>query len=533
MRSARPRFQPEALLIQGHKDESGQEAVPAAGGQGRHAKSRDRAGRDRDIEDQHEDSDSDSQSARYVTIFSSSDHQLMLHNLDRHYRVEQRPQPGHRPSRNAQTTRRQEANPTARARVTESFSSVQPAFRSGLGQLARLFASIEEFDYADCRDFIVNRPEILDEHERDFLRDAVLVLASSQPERDSRAYARRCIQQSLILRHCKQRDRKGREKFFALLEEEEKKTSVEFLRESDTALDHCLGKARELREATSDRQTAPVVAAVSTQRPSLDIRHNSRDDELSRRTSNLNIEPPGQYRHGPTSGTAVSIARPANASDIQPERHRRASTATAGSNTNAVVRINQDGLLRPRHGTLIRGTNGEEEELDASYYKRDSAAAFFVKGRVFAVLWHEATGETSGDRVSEISFRGRFNEPITSHIRRMVVIRPGQGNCWAIPINTYRGHGVAKHGFKQVDVDGHAVIHAANTQPYTSPQEPPMTKVPLKVNMVQGERLDRMSRINFTTVHTVQHNVKVKNLGMVSRDSKDDLQDYWSAQMAS
>jgi hypothetical protein len=76
------------------------------------------------------------------------------------------------------------------------------------------------------------------------------------------------------------------------------------------------------------------------------------------------------------------------------------------------------------------------------------------------------------------------------------------------------------------------VIHAANTEPYTSSYEPAMSKVPLKVNMAQGERLDRMSRINFTTVHTVQHNVKVKNIGMVHQNSKADLRDYWSAQAA-
>jgi hypothetical protein len=373
----------------------------------------------------------------------------------------------------------------------------------------------------------------LDENESDFIRDAVIALASSQNERVSRAYARRCIQQSLLLRHCKQRDRKGRERFFSQLEEEERKTAVDFLKESEVALVRCLEKAQELQEAPFSRQPATVAAAAAgTLNLESDSRHDSRADDLSRGISTLNIESSGHRRHGPTGRDTRVYRRPSNASETQEGRHRRLSVAAAGSSPNAVLVINQSGLLRPKEGTLIRGTTGRQEALDASYFKRERAADFFVQGRVFALLWHEAAGESDNDRVSEISFPGRFDEPIISHIRRMVVIREGHGNCWAIPINTYRGHGVAKHGFKQVDVDGHAVIHAANTEPYTSSYEPAMSKVPLKVNMAQGERLDRMSRINFTTVHTVQHNVKVKNIGMVHQNSKADLRDYWSAQAA-
>lgn len=429
-------------------------------------------------------------------------------------------------------TRPREAPAAPRVRVIENIPPERPIFQSRLGQLARVFASIEEDEYTHCRDFIVQRPEILDEKENDFIRDAVLALASSQSERVSHAYARRCIQQSIILRHCKQRDRKGREKFFALLEEEEKKTSVDFLNESDAALKRCLEKARELQDAISNPPPTVAAAATSTTRTISDTRHDARADDLSRGISTLNVESSGNQRHGRTSSDAVPHPRPVVASEDHQERRRRASTATAGSNPNAGATINRSGLLRTTRGTVIDGTTGEREELDASYYKRDRAAGFFVKGRVFALLWHEGAGESNNDRFSEIAFRGRFNEPIISHIRRMVVVAPGQGNCWAIPINTYRGYGVAKHGFKQVDIDGHAVIHASTAEPYTSPREPIMRKEPLKVNMVQGERLDPMSRINFTTVHTVQHNVKVKNIGIVHPDSKVHLTNYWNAQVA-
>jgi hypothetical protein len=399
-----------------------------------------------------------------------------------------------------------------------------------LGHLASLFASIKVGAYADCMTFMAQRPEIMDENKDDFIKDAVGALVSSQPQSAPHEHARRCIQQSLIIQHCKPQNRTERAKFFAELEAYDSTTKVNFLMDARAVMERCLQKAHSLQNITAKRPAQPAVMATtaygSVSRPS------QRVQQLSRQTNSLN--PQSLVRRLDTLTVTDDKTQPKSSGGpgIQQERHHRESSATAGSNASAVARFNREGFLRPRYGTTIRGTNGEEEELDASYHKRDSPTTFFVKGKVFALIWHEVAGggEPSDGSISEISFRDRFNEPIISHIRRMVVIRPGQDNCWAIPIHTYRGQGVAKHGFKQVDVDGHAVIHAANTSPYVNPHEPEMMKSPLKVDLVSGERLDRMSRINFTTVHTVQHNVKVKNIGMVHRDSLGDLQRHWSAQ---
>ena len=204
---------------------------------------------------------------------------LILHILSRNYRVENRNQAGQRTSRPVPEPHSREAIAATRARVIESTSPQRPVFQSRLGRLARVFASIEVDEYADCKRFIAERPDILDENESDFIRDAVIALASSQNERVSRAYARRCIQQSLLLRHCKQRDRKGRERFFSQLEEEERKTAVDFLKESEVALVRCLEKAQELQEAPSNRQPATAAAAAAgTLRLESDSRHDSRAD---------------------------------------------------------------------------------------------------------------------------------------------------------------------------------------------------------------------------------------------------------------
>ena len=43
------------------------------------------------------------------------------------------------------------------------------------------------------------------------------------------------------------------------------------------------------------------------------------------------------------------------------------------------------------------------------------------------------------------------------------------------------------------------------------------------------QKLDPMSRLNFSRVYTVEHNVKVMNVGKVSKDSLPVLLGYWRA----
>ena len=416
-------------------------------------------------------------------------------------------------------------------RVPEPKPVERPVFRSRLSPLAKLFAAIRVDDYAGCRGFISQNRDILDADENDFVNDAEFALASSHPERVP--YARRCIQQSLILRHCKQRDKRGREIFFARLEEEEKKTAVDFVKESDNLLRRCQEKAQRLLDASSEPRSTLTTAEAGAQKGGPSSRHAPPVEDVSRELSALNLDSSTRQRYAQTEGHADPGPRPSVASSNQQEKYRRGSLASAGSYPRPAVEINQSGHLVPKAGTHIRGSssNGQQQGLHETYYRRDRAEQFFIIGRVFSTLWHEPAGDSQNDRLSEATTRlGLYGEPIVSHIRRLVVVSRGHGKCWAIPIYTYRGLGVAKPGFNEYDIAGHAVVYATGRAPYTAPKEPTMSKNPLKVNMVPGEKLDPMSRINFTIVHTVEYNVKVCNIGKVHQDSLGDLAAYWSAQ---
>ena len=56
-----------------------------------------------------------------------------------------------------------------------------------------------------------------------------------------------------------------------------------------------------------------------------------------------------------------------------------------------------------------------------------------------------------------------------------------------------------------------------------------MTKDPLEVTPdTWDQKLDRMSRLNFGKVYTVEHNVKVMSVGKISRSSMPKLLGYAS-----
>jgi hypothetical protein len=186
----------------------------------------------------------------------------------------------------------------------------------------------------------------------------------------------------------------------------------------------------------------------------------------------------------------------------------------------------------------IRGNGGDHEELDPRYYRRLDAKKFFVVGRVFAMLWHEGAGDEKGGHLSQTEpfnvqrnskRKGKYNEEIFSHIRRMAVVRARHGYCWCVPINTYNYQGVAKKGLSPEERQAHSIIYMDDTKPVIdSTDKDMMSKSPIAVTAASSEqKLHYMSRINFGKVYSVEWNVKVMNVGMVHRDSMYKFAGYW------
>ena len=173
----------------------------------------------------------------------------------------------------------------------------------------------------------------------------------------------------------------------------------------------------------------------------------------------------------------------------------------------------------------IVGTADSAERLFPDYIVQPSR--FFCLGRVFLVLWAEPVGGSVVTTLETGTIRNDFGKLVTSKVRRFVVIRQSDQYCIALPIQTYSGRGVAKRGVVKSE---HAIIYTGRVPPSPRPEELPtrgemgMIPVPIRVDPdTATDRLDPMSRIDFAHFSQVQHNVKTKGFGMVSRESIDAL----------
>ncbi|OCT49165.1 hypothetical protein CLCR_11309 [Cladophialophora carrionii] len=162
----------------------------------------------------------------------------------------------------------------------------------------------------------------------------------------------------------------------------------------------------------------------------------------------------------------------------------------------------------------------EPASLGSRYTVR--ASRFFTPGRVFAVLWHETFGgleERSANSSIPIT-RGRFGEPIYSSIRRMVVVRADRGFSVCIQINTYGGRGLKKFANSLPDIQAHSIIYMDDNEPTYLHGEPRSSKAHISVKKASAEqRLALPSRLCYSRVHTVEHNVKSMDVGFVTEQS--------------
>jgi hypothetical protein len=216
-------------------------------------------------------------------------------------------------------------------------------------------------------------------------------------------------------------------------------------------------------------------------------------------------------------------------------KHRRRPDALALQSRSAAP---LEGRARYTASEPLRSGLSEELELDSRYKIQYGARGFFTVGRVFAMLWHTNFGSSArqiqqdqnNHRASSMIQIGRFDERVMSYIQRMAVVKEGRGFCWCIPVNTYNGKGVSNRRFNDSDRAAHAIICMKDQTPFLADDERGISKREIMVIPAgPDQKLDPMSRLNFGKVHTVEHNVKVMNVGQVDARSLRYFEAYWEA----
>jgi hypothetical protein len=97
------------------------------------------------------------------------------------------------------------------------------------------------------------------------------------------------------------------------------------------------------------------------------------------------------------------------------------------------------------------------------------------------------------------------------------VIANDQGHCTCVPILTYNGKGCKKRGLKP---QKHGIIHVQGQKARTLSDEPELGFPPVRMKMTaSAETLLKESRVNYSKLVTVEHNVKVYFIGrIISKD---------------
>jgi hypothetical protein len=93
---------------------------------------------------------------------------------------------------------------------------------------------------------------------------------------------------------------------------------------------------------------------------------------------------------------------------------------------------------------------------------------------------------------------------------------------------TYGRQGTLKNGLSEADIKAHAVIYMVGTSSAAAPGEK-IVKNPIAVHPArEDQKLHPMSRINFDKIYTIEHNVKVMNVGKVAHESSFNLWRYFT-----
>jgi hypothetical protein len=144
--------------------------------------------------------------------------------------------------------------------------------------------------------------------------------------------------------------------------------------------------------------------------------------------------------------------------------------------------------------------------------------AFFKKGRIFMTLWAAPRG------ISRSEEHSTGPEQAFIEIARFVVVKPKSSHSLCLRISTYGGQATTKAGVNPAE---HApiILDGGTVEPHTAET---IVNDALEIK-IEGDdvSVDPMSRINFAKIYTVEHNIKVRNVGRMKATSLPKLQAYF------
>ncbi|KAI0881143.1 uncharacterized protein GGS22DRAFT_192629 [Annulohypoxylon maeteangense] len=179
----------------------------------------------------------------------------------------------------------------------------------------------------------------------------------------------------------------------------------------------------------------------------------------------------------------------------------------------------------PAYPNYIQGTPGEEEVLDNRYRVEHSAR--FQPGEVFKILWSEPLGQVGqigpDDPISDVTKRRTAaGSKFYVGFRRFIIVTTDESHhSTCVPILTYDRRGCLKRGVRP---NKHGIIYMAGHKPRLLKNEPELGFSPVALQVyAEGETLAKESRVNYSKLVTIEHNVKVFFIGSIAQDDFDHV----------
>ncbi|CAN9261410.1 unnamed protein product [Alternaria alternata] len=150
----------------------------------------------------------------------------------------------------------------------------------------------------------------------------------------------------------------------------------------------------------------------------------------------------------------------------------------------------------PPHMTPAHTNQSEFEEVR-------NPRNFFKIGRVFITSWTEPDGRTGQPHTKDARF---------------AVVKPGAGFSVCLRISTYSGQATTKPGV--IPYQHAAVVEQGHPPAWIDGEDFPKLLPPIEIKIEgQGVDVSPASRINFAKPYTIEHNIKVRNVGRVVGES--------------
>ncbi|OTB15608.1 hypothetical protein K445DRAFT_11845 [Daldinia sp. EC12] len=174
------------------------------------------------------------------------------------------------------------------------------------------------------------------------------------------------------------------------------------------------------------------------------------------------------------------------------------------------------------YANYIQGTPGMEEILDSRYRVEHSTR--FQPGEVFKILWSEPLGQIGGDDpISDVTKRKTAaGSKFYVGFRRFIIVTTDESHhSTCVPILTYDRRGCLKKGVRP---SKHGIIYTAGSKPRLLKNEPELGFTPVALQVyAEGEKLAKESRVNYSKLVTIEHNVKVFFIGSITGEDFENV----------